>query len=215
MVKHRLWLEVFLLLPSSAGLGIASLALALVGHALSLTLAEPSAARSAQAQELTAAPACSPGAVTPRQTEGPYYKPNSPQRTSLIEPGMPGTKLVITGYVLTTDCQPTAGAWLDFWQADASGSYDNAGYRLRGQQFTDATGRYYLETIVPGEYPGRTPHVHVKVQAPNQPVLTTQVYFPGQPRNSTDGIFNSALLLPIQDTDDGKLARFDFVLDRG
>ncbi len=40
-------------------------------------------------------------------------------------------------------------------------------------------GRYTLETIVPGEYPGRTQHIHVKVQAPNGPILTTQIYFPG------------------------------------
>ena len=120
-------------------------------------------------------PSCvSPAPLTPAQTEGPYYTPNSPERASLIEPGMGGTKLIVTGYVLTTDCQPIANAWLDFWQADDQGVYDNAGYRLRGHLFTDETGRYTLETIVPGEYPGRTQHIHVKVQAPNGPILTTQ-----------------------------------------
>jgi len=73
------------------------------------------------------APGCSSNRVTPSVTEGPFYKAGSPQRTSLLEPGMPGTKLVITGQVFTRDCRPVPGAWLDFWQADAHGAYDNAG----------------------------------------------------------------------------------------
>jgi protocatechuate 3,4-dioxygenase beta subunit len=151
--------------------------------------------------------------VTPSQTAGPYYKRSSPQRTSLLEQGISGTKLVVTGVVLSTDCQPIAQALLDFWQADAQGGYDNTGYRLRGHQFTDDTGHYRLETVVPGAYPGRTRHIHVKVQAPNQPVLTTQLYFPGESRNATDGIFRPELLLTVQDVSDGKAATFNFVLD--
>ena len=154
----------------------------------------------------------SPAALTPAQTEGPYYTPNTPERTSLIEPGMGGTKLIVTGYVLTTDCQPIANAWLDFWQADDQGVYDNAGYRLRGHLFTDETGRYILETILPGEYPGRTEHIHVKVQAPNGPILTSQIYFPGVAANDRDSIFDPALLADVQDTADGKQATFDFVV---
>jgi protocatechuate 3,4-dioxygenase beta subunit len=161
-----------------------------------------------------ALPACtSPAALTPAQTEGPYYTPNSPEKTSLIESGMGGTKLIVTGYVLTTDCQPIANAWLDFWQADDQGAYDNTGYRLRGHLFTDETGRYTLETIVPGEYPGRTEHIHVKVQAPNGPILTTQIYFPGVAANKRDGIFDPALLADVQDTADGKVAMFNFIVN--
>jgi protocatechuate 3,4-dioxygenase beta subunit len=126
---------------------------------------------------------------------------------------MSGTKLIVTGYALTTDCQPIAKAWLDFWQADDQGAYDNVGYRLRGHLFTDETGRYTLETIVPGEYPGRTQHIHVKVQAPNGPILTTQLYFPGVPGNDRDSIFNPALLADVQDAADGKVAKFNFVVN--
>ena len=154
----------------------------------------------------------SPATLTPAQTEGPYYTPNSPERTSLIEPGLGGTKLIVTGYVLTPDCQPVAKAWLDFWQADDQGAYDNAGYRLRGHLFTDETGRYLLETIVPGEYPGRPPHIRVKVQAPHGPILTAQIYFPGAPSNDTDSIFDPALLADVQDTAEGKVATFNFVV---
>lgn len=157
-------------------------------------------------------PCKSPATLTPAQTEGPYYTPNSPERSSLVEPGMSGTKLIATGYVLTTDCQPIAKAWLDFWQADAQGAYDNAGYRLRGHVFTDEQGRYTLETIVPGEYPGRTQHIHVKVRAPDGPILTTQIYFPGAPGNDRDSIFDPALLADVQAGANGKVATFNFVV---
>jgi protocatechuate 3,4-dioxygenase beta subunit len=149
---------------------------------------------------------------TPTQTEGPYFTPNSPERASLREPDMLGTPLTVTGFVLSTTCQPIAGALVDFWQCDDQGVYDNVGYRLRGHQFTNEEGRYTLETILPGVYPGRTRHIHVKVQAPNQPVLTTQMYFPNEPGNARDGIFRPELVMDLQDTDTGKLGAFNFVL---
>ncbi|HSF30749.1 MAG TPA: intradiol ring-cleavage dioxygenase [Candidatus Tectomicrobia bacterium] len=168
----------------------------------------------AQGALLPPTPACTDtDDVTPRQTEGPFYKPRSPERTSLLEPGMTGTPILLTGHVLSRRCQPIAHALLDFWQADGQGQYDNEGYRCRGHQFTDEAGRYRLETVVPGLYAGRTRHIHVKVQAPNRPVLTTQLYFPEEPRNARDGIFNPALLMAIQDTANGKVASFNFIMD--
>ena len=150
---------------------------------------------------------------TPAQTEGPFFTPRSPARTSLLETGMQGMKLTVTGMVLTRSCRPVAGALVDFWQADDAGQYDNSGYRLRGHQFTDAQGRYRLHTIVPGLYPGRTRHIHVKVQAPAKPILTTQLYFPGEPRNARDGIFHSALLMKMATSRDTRAGVFNFVLD--
>ena len=173
--------------------------------------AAPLATTGAQAPVLTNAPTCN-GVATLSQTEGPFYKPNSPERTSLREPGISGTPLTVTGYVLSTKCQPIAHALLDFWQADSNGNYDNVGFRLRGHQYTDNQGRYSLDTIVPGEYPGRTRHIHVKVQAPGKPVLTTQLYFPGEARNNSDGIFSPELLMHVQDTSNGQLATFNFIL---
>lgn len=167
-----------------------------------------------QSRVLAPTPVCSSTlSATPAMTEGPFFKSNSPERLSLIEPGMAGTKIVVAGYVLSADCKPIARALADFWQADDKGEYDNAGYKLRGHQFTDDAGRYYLETIVPGLYPGRTRHIHVKVQAPNRPALTTQLFFPGEARNQSDSIFDRALLLNVQDTTVGKVATFNFVLD--
>ena len=126
------------------------------------------------------APACS--GRTPAQTEGPYYIPNTPERTSLLEDGMQGTRLTLVGYVLDQNCKPLPNAWLDFWQADAQGEYDNSAYRLRGHQFTDAQGRYYLETILPGIYSSRPiRHIHVMVQPEGGGVVTSQLYFSEQP----------------------------------
>jgi protocatechuate 3,4-dioxygenase beta subunit len=175
---------------------------------------KPAAAAPTAAQVLAATPACADDDdVTVAQTEGPYYTPNTPERASLLEPGMGGTKLLLTGRVLSTRCQPVPRALIDFWQADDKGQYDNVGFKLRGHQFSDAQGGWKLETIVPGLYPGRTRHIHVKVQAPNRPVLTTQLYFPDEPGNARDGIFNRELVMAVRDFSGGKEATFDFVLN--
>lgn len=151
--------------------------------------------------------------LTVSQTEGPYFKTNSPERNSLVSEDTQGTVLTITGQVLSPDGTPVANALLDFWQADASGAYDNSGYTLRGHQYTDENGNYTLTTVVPGLYPGRTRHIHVKVQAPGGPTLTTQLYFPGEARNNTDGIFDPSLVLNVQNNADGtEAATFNFVV---
>lgn len=179
---------------------------------LMLALAKADESRAAT---ISATPAC-PGNpdATPPQTAGPFFLPRSPLRTSLFGPGIGGRRVLLTGQVLTTQCVPVPGALLDFWQADASGAYDVRGYRLRGHQFADREGRYRLETIVAGPYPGRTRHFHVTVQAPSGRPLTTQLYFPREPRNLHDGHFDPRLLMSI-DSGSGRydfLAHYDFVL---
>jgi protocatechuate 3,4-dioxygenase beta subunit len=169
-------------------------------------------AASEQSASLPLTPACDDGDddPTPAQTAGPYFKPHSPERTTLVEPGLGGIPLTITGRVVTSGCLPIAGALLDFWQADHAGQYDTAGFRLRGHQYTDRDGRFSVTTIVPGLYTGRTRHLHVKAQAPNHPALTTQLYFPGEPRNSRDSLFAKALLLDL--SEGSRDATFTFVL---
>ncbi|CAA9252810.1 MAG: Catechol 1,2-dioxygenase 1 [uncultured Acidimicrobiales bacterium] len=150
--------------------------------------------------------------LTPAQTEGPYFKPNSPERVN-IRGDAGGTKLLLTGTVVTTGCKPVSRALVDFWQADGSGVYDNSGFAFRGHQFTDAQGRYRLEAVMPGLYPGRTPHIHVKVQAPGGRILTTQLYFPGHARNASDGIYRKELEVAMSDAADSRNATFTFVLN--
>ncbi len=173
--------------------------------ALSAT-STPQAAASVQIE-------CTPPArLTPAMTEGPYYKAGSPERTSLLQEGIPGTPLDLSGYVLTSDCQPVVGAWLDFWQADGQGQYDNVGFNLRGYQFTDERGGYHLETVLPGFYAGRTAHIHVKVQPPGGSILTTQLFFPDVATNQSDSIFSEQLLVTLLERGDVVRARFDFIV---
>ena len=181
----------------------------------STTVAAPATtARPATAPTtLAPTPECTDGDdVTPAQTEGPYFKPSSPERTD-IRGTASGTKLLLTGTVVTTDCKPVARALVDFWQTDGSGNYDNSGFNFRGHQFTDAQGRYRLEAVVPGLYPGRTRHIHVKVQPAGGRTLTTQLYFPGEARNASDGIYRKECEVAMTDAADGKNATFTFVLN--
>lgn len=214
-VSRRSFLWKFMFIPAALALAAcdSELWLELGGDSAAAPETLPTNTAPAVVNQLAPTPACADDDdETPAQTEGPYYTPNSPERASLLESGMAGTVMVLSGSVLTTDCLPVARALVDFWHADDSGVYDNVGYRLRGHQFTDDQGRYTLETVVPGLYPGRTRHFHVKVQAPNQPILTTQLYFPDEPANNNDGIYSPALLMTVSDSATGKQAAFDFVL---
>jgi protocatechuate 3,4-dioxygenase beta subunit len=150
------------------------------------------------------------GVITPRQTEGPFFTPSSPLRASLVEAGSKAQRFLVGGRVLSPQCKPVANALVDLWHADEDGDYDSRGYRYRGHQFTDGEGRYRFETIVPALYPGRTRHYHVKVQPKGGRILTTQLYFPGEPGNSRDGLYRRELELKTAKPGEGA---FDFVVD--
>lgn len=195
----------------------APLALAfLSGRTAGIAFAQSATPETEATPILAPTPACGDAddfETTLPQTEGPFFTPNSPERASFLDAGTPGTKLLLTGYVYSTDCKPVENALLEFWHTNDAGEYDNVGYNFRGHQFTDKDGRYELTTIVPGLYTGRTRHIHVKAQAPDNPVLTSQLYFPDEPQNATDGIYDPSLEMDYQDADDGKLGYFTFVLE--
>lgn len=114
--------------------------------------------------------ACTP---TRPDAEGPFYVAGAPARSRT------GDGFVVTGAVRSAaGCGPLGGARVEWWSADARGEYAGA---LRATQAADATGRYRYETVFPGRYPGRPPHLHVRVTAPRHQVLVTQLYpRPGQ-----------------------------------
>jgi protocatechuate 3,4-dioxygenase beta subunit len=183
----------------------------LVSSSFGLAIGYPAAAF---AQSAAPTAQCHDGdEPTIRQTEGPYFKPSSPQRADLLEPDSKGRPIEITGQVLTRSCRPVERALVDLWHADERGEYDNAGSRYRGHLFSDGEGRYRFRTILPALYAGRTRHYHVKVQAPERPVLTTQLYFPDEPANRRDGLFRRDLVMRMAQAPGGLSARFDFVLD--
>ncbi len=158
-----------------------------------------------------AAQAADPGQKpTVALTEGPYYKAGSPERRDLAGAGSPGRHISISGTVFDLGGRPIAGAWLDFWQADAAGRYDNSGFQFRGHQLADPAGRYVLNTVIPGEYPGRTQHIHVKLRAPGGKTFTTQIFFPGSAGNSSDPIFDRSLVISM--SADARNGQIDFVI---
>jgi protocatechuate 3,4-dioxygenase beta subunit len=151
--------------------------------------------------------------LTPEETAGPFFRPDSPAKNNFREPGVSGTPARVTGFVLDPKGDPMSGVLLDFWHADDRGEYDFKGYRCRGHQFSDARGEYALETIVPGLYPGRTRHYHVRLQAAHGPILSTQLYFPGEARNESDSLFRPDLQLKLRKGAAGVVATFNFVLE--
>ena len=166
------------------------------------------------AQTALPTPACTDGdEPTEEQIEGPYFKPRSPMRTDLVAPGTRGKLVTLEGHVLTRSCRPLGGVLLDLWHADENGDYDNSGFRYRGHLFSDASGVYRFRTILPGLYPGRTRHYHLKVQAQRLPILTTQLYFPGERMNDQDPLFSEELLVRFEQGPERAFARFDFILD--
>lgn len=108
---------------------------------------------------------------TPADSEGPYYVPGAPLRTST------GSGLVVRGRLLGyPDCRPLAGGRVEWWQTNRDGRYDDD---HRGTQTADSGGAYRFSTDFPGIYPWRPPHIHFKAAAPGYRALTTQLYLRG------------------------------------
>jgi protocatechuate 3,4-dioxygenase beta subunit len=155
---------------------------------------------------------------TSANAEGPFYTLGAPVKKTLYDPALGGTRLVVTGKVLGAEsCTGLAGAAVDLWHADKDGAYDNVGFTYRGKFLCEAGGAFTLDTIVPGRYLNggtyRPAHLHVKVSAPGHVLLTTQLYFEGDPYNVGDGLYLPELAMKLADGPNGeKLASFDFVL---
>ncbi len=146
-------------------------------------------------------------APTPGAGEGPFYPVRMPSdddadlvRVEGVVREAGGDILHLAGRVLDTNARPIAGARIEIWQCDANGVYLHPGDRRRasrdtgfqgfGHVKTDAAGRFAFRTIVPVPYPGRTPHIHVKVRRGGRGLLTTQLYRAGHPQNSSDFLFH-------------------------
>ena len=162
---------------------------------------------------LRATPPCDDGDDDPpsAQTEGPYTRQFA-RGVDLDAGHGAAPALIVTGHVSTRTAGPSRGALLDFWQADAGGHTTTPGYRLRGHQFADDRGATRWRPSSPASTRPHAPHPR-QGAAPAPAVLTTQLYFPGEPRNSTDTIFGSSLLMDIGRVGNGRRARFRFVAE--
>ena len=168
------------------------------------------------AQALPATPACGDDDddLTPAQTEGPHYTPNTPERASLIEPGITGTRLVVTGYVLTTGCKPVARALLDFWHADDQGQYDNAtGCAATSLRTTRAAtrSRPSCRGCIPAARATSRQGSGAQPAAADNPALLSR-RDRQQPRLD---LHRWRVSIWLQDAAEGKAAEFNFVLEAG
>ncbi len=178
--------------------------------------------------------------ATPRTTAGPFYPVKFPPDIDsdlVVLRGSAaraeGTVTHVTGRVLGLDGKPIAGATVEIWQCDARGRYIHPGdtggrprdkaFQGYGRTVSDAEGAYRFRTIKPVPYPGRTPHVHVKLHKGGHELLTTQMYVRGHALNERDAVLRSirdprqraSVLVPFLPSNDrpGELAaRFDIVL---
>ena len=161
---------------------------------------------------LSAPPCGDDPRATPQVPRDATFRAGAPARTSLVEPGMPGTRLRVSGSVTGLSCGRVQGARVDLWQADDRGVYDMTGYRLRGHQLTDANGGFRFETIVPGAAQGRSKRLGVRVIVANKGDFSTELFFPDDPRNTKDPRFKPELLLKMVRATSGQAATFDLVL---
>ena len=124
--------------------------------------------------------------------EGPFYREGAPFRDDIAPSNAKGEKLIITGKVLDSNCEPLEGAIVDIWHTDANGAYDNDSpnfwYRGKVRAKKDGSFKfetYKFETIKPGRYSigtgFRPAHIHIKAYIPDFKTLTTQIYFSDDP----------------------------------
>lgn len=145
---------------------------------------------------------------TPGASEGPFYpapamrKPDTDNdlvRVAGQINAAGGEVVTLRGTVKTRLGAPLSGYRVEIWQCDMAGHYMHPGdprsaafdaaFQGFGHDVTDADGAYVFRTIRPMPYPGRTPHIHVKVLEGEVERLTTQFYIAGDPANASDVLF--------------------------
>lgn len=118
---------------------------------------------------------------------GPFYRPDSPERSNLVSSGSKGRKVELSGKILHQDCiRPYKNAKVELWHCDAEGVYDNStpAFKYRGTVHSDDQGNYAFQTIIPVPYDAgggliRPAHFHLMVTADGYQSLVTQLYFSG------------------------------------
>jgi protocatechuate 3,4-dioxygenase beta subunit len=150
-------------------------------------------------------------AQTPAQTAGPFYPvPEIAKqlhsdadltRRANDGPLAEGERIEVRGRVVGIDGRPLSGAVVELWQACYSGRYQHQAdsnqapldpnFQYCARLVCDSEGTYRFQSIIPGKYPGRTPHIHFRVLAEGFPELVTQMYFQqfGE-ANQKDGVYS-------------------------
>lgn len=177
--------------------------------------------------------------ATPAQTEGPFYPDRLPLdldndlvRVAGRNAPASGEITHLTGRILDLQGNTLRGVTIEIWQVDHHGRYihsgdagarNDANFQGFGRFETGQNGAYRFRTIKPVPYPGRTPHIHVKLRKGDRELLITQLYVQGHPLNQHDGVLRSirdprqraSVIVPFSADKHhpGELAaRFDIVL---
>lgn len=175
----------------------------------------------------------SPRRLTPSQTEGPFYPNQALQDADadLLRNGTidykGGEPAWVSGVVSDLSGKPVSGAVVEIWQCDHEGVYRHSrssgsapmAFQGFGKVQVGADGQYRFRTIRPAHYPGRTPHIHVKVKLGSRELLTTQMYVAGEPANARDALLRrldaeerSLLEAPFRRDAEGWQAQFGIVV---
>jgi protocatechuate 3,4-dioxygenase beta subunit len=172
---------------------------------------------------------------TPRQTAGPFYprgwtgEADADLLSVAGQAGPPaGQVLQLAGRVFGADGLPRPGVAVEIWQADSGGRYHypqpgatsaDPAFQGYGRATTGADGGYAFRTLKPGEYTGRTPHIHFRLSGGGITPLITQMYFAGEPGNARDHLFGDLaeteqrrLLVALMPEAGALAGRFDIVL---
>lgn len=166
-------------------------------------------------QFATGGPPCAPNTpVTRAVPRDSTYKAGSPARASLMATTTPaGMPLTFAGTVTGLTCGRVAGARVDVWHADPTGTYDMAGFGLRGHQLTDGQGQFQFRTVMPGPAGRRAPHLGVHVTVPGKADFWTELFCPRDPQNASDPRFHQDLVVKLVPDGRTRRAHFDIVLD--
>jgi catechol 1,2-dioxygenase len=125
---------------------------------------------------------------------GPFYRPDSPVRSSLVIKGEKGELTMLVGKIKHDDCTtPYKNAKIEIWHCDGHGVYDNEtpAFKYRGTTYSDKNGNYAFQTILPVPYDTgdgnfRPAHFHMMITAEGYQPLVTQLYFNGDKHIAKD-----------------------------
>ena len=148
-------------------------------------------------------------------TDGPFYPPRAWREqwadwdADLSRVQRQGRTLVARGELLglelrvvDTDDRALDHAEVEIWQCDALAVYHHPAVRVAaghidegfqgfGAARSGSDGWLRLRTIRPVPYPGRTPHVHVKLRHPSFGEWTSQLFVADDPGNASDFLWRA------------------------
>jgi protocatechuate 3,4-dioxygenase, beta subunit len=150
--------------------------------------------------------------LTPAQTRGPFYPIPDIEKQDFFDfdltrkspesPMAEGEAIAIRGSVVDFSDKALDKVWVEVWQASSGGRYNHPedradtpidpNFQYWGRMQTSDDGQFAFKTVLPGKYPGRTPHIHFRIAGPGREELATQLYFEKHAvLNQRDGIYNS------------------------